>query len=37
MRSGHPYLKLSVAGFGDLEFQLFDDLAPMTVDQITGS
>ncbi len=35
VRSGHPYLKLSVFGYGDMVFQLFDDLAPNTVQQIT--
>ena len=35
VRSGHPYLTLSVQGYGDLTFQLFDDLAPQTVKQIT--
>ncbi|MFO0955897.1 MAG: hypothetical protein U0800_00325 [Isosphaeraceae bacterium] len=28
MRSGHSYLKMSVANYGDMVFQLFDDLAP---------
>jgi cyclophilin family peptidyl-prolyl cis-trans isomerase len=32
----HPYLKVSVAGFGDLVFQLFDDLTPNTVTVIGG-
>ncbi|HLJ96699.1 MAG TPA: peptidylprolyl isomerase [Gemmataceae bacterium] len=32
----HPYLKLSVAGFGDMVFQLFDDLTPMTVGIVSG-
>jgi cyclophilin family peptidyl-prolyl cis-trans isomerase len=35
VRSGHSFLKVSVAGFGDMVFQLFDDLAPGTVSQIT--
>src|SRR4051794_19396521 len=34
VRQDHPYLKLTVQGFGVLEFQLFDDLAPETVRQI---
>src|SRR5438477_1693092 len=32
----HPYLKVSVAGFGDMVFQLFDDLTPRTVAIISG-
>lgn len=36
VRSGHPYLDISVAGFGDMVFQLFDDLDPNTVKEITG-
>src|SRR5438132_7152770 len=32
----HPFLKFSVAGFGDLVFQLFDDLTPKTVGIIGG-
>ncbi|HLJ95684.1 MAG TPA: Ig-like domain repeat protein [Gemmataceae bacterium] len=32
----HPYLKISVAGFGDMVFQLFDDLTPNTVATIEG-
>ena len=35
VRSGGPFLRLSVEGFGDLEFQLFGDLVPNTVRQIT--
>jgi peptidyl-prolyl cis-trans isomerase B (cyclophilin B) len=34
VRSNHPYLKLSVANYGDMVFQLFDDLAPNTVSKI---
>src|SRR4051812_49567496 len=36
VRSGHPFLKMSVAGYGDMVFQLFDDLAPDTVAKIGG-
>ena len=36
VRTGHPYLKFSVAGFGDMVFQLYDDLAPATVQKITA-
>jgi uncharacterized repeat protein (TIGR01451 family) len=36
VRSSHPYLKISVAGYGDMVFQLFNDLAPTTVSEITG-
>src|SRR5262249_46207110 len=32
----HSFLKLSVAGFGDMVFQLFDDLTPNTVAMISG-
>src|SRR5437868_10359105 len=32
----HPYLKVSVAGVGELVFQLFDDLTPNTVAVISG-
>lgn len=35
VRSGHPFLKMSVAGYGDMVFQLFDDLAPQTVQTMT--
>ncbi|QDV38117.1 peptidylprolyl isomerase [Tautonia plasticadhaerens] len=35
VRAGGTFLRLSVEGFGDLEFQLFGDLAPETVRQIT--
>ncbi len=36
VRSGHPFLKIAVAGYGDLIFQLFDDLAPQTVQTMTS-
>jgi cyclophilin family peptidyl-prolyl cis-trans isomerase len=36
LRTGNPYLKLSVADHGDLIFQLFEDLAPTTVATIRG-
>ena len=36
VRTGHPFLRISVAGFGDMDFQLFDDLAPKTVETIRG-
>src|SRR5438132_534727 len=32
----HPYLKISVAGFGDMVLQLFDDLTPNTIATISG-
>jgi cyclophilin family peptidyl-prolyl cis-trans isomerase len=32
----HPYLDITVAGFGDMVFQLFDDLTPNTVGIIGG-
>lgn len=35
VRDGHNYLKLSVANYGDMVFQLFDDLAPQTVAKIS--
>jgi cyclophilin family peptidyl-prolyl cis-trans isomerase len=34
--TGNTYLKLSVQNFGDLTFQLFNDLTPKTVGQITA-
>jgi cyclophilin family peptidyl-prolyl cis-trans isomerase len=36
VRTGHPYLKMSVANYGDMIFQLFDDIAPTTVNTIAG-
>ncbi len=36
VRSGNPYLRLTVAEFGDLVFQLFQDVAPRTVETISG-
>ena len=36
VRSGRPFLKVSVAGFGDMVFQLFDDLTPDTVSRISA-
>jgi cyclophilin family peptidyl-prolyl cis-trans isomerase len=35
-RTGDTFLKISVAGFGDMEFELFNDVAPRTVAYITG-
>jgi cyclophilin family peptidyl-prolyl cis-trans isomerase len=32
----HPYLDISVAGFGDMVFQLFDDLTPNSVAIVNG-
>ena len=34
--TSNTYLKMSVAGFGDMIFQLFGDVAPDTVRRITG-
>jgi cyclophilin family peptidyl-prolyl cis-trans isomerase len=34
--TGNSFLKLSVAGFGDMTFELLRDVAPNTVDKITG-
>ncbi len=34
VRTGQSYLKMSVANYGDMTFQLFDDLAPNTVSTI---
>lgn len=36
VRTGHPFLKMSVANYGDMIFQLFDDIAPTTVNTIAG-
>jgi cyclophilin family peptidyl-prolyl cis-trans isomerase len=36
VKTGQPFLKFSIAGYGDMVFQLFDDIAPVTVDKITG-
>ena len=36
VRSGHPFMKISVANYGDMVFQLFDDIAPNTVSTITS-
>lgn len=36
VRSNHPYLKISVAGYGDMVFQLFNDLTTNTVSEITS-
>lgn len=36
VKTGQPFLKMSIAGYGDMVFQLFDDFAPNTVDTITG-
>lgn len=35
VRAGHPFMKISVANYGDMTFQLFDDIAPNTVSTIT--
>jgi cyclophilin family peptidyl-prolyl cis-trans isomerase len=34
--TGNPYLELTVAGFGKMDFQLLSDLAPKTVAAIEG-
>ena len=36
LHTGNPYLTLRVQGFGVMEFQLFRDLAPSTVDTVAG-
>jgi cyclophilin family peptidyl-prolyl cis-trans isomerase len=36
IRTGNPFLRLTVQNFGVLEFELFRDLAPRTVDTIAG-
>lgn len=36
VRAGHPFLKMSVQGYGDMVFQLFDDIAPNTVQTISS-
>lgn len=36
IRTGHPWLKMSIANYGDMVFQLFDDIAPVTVQKISG-
>jgi len=36
LHTGNPFLRLTVAGFGVMELQLFKDLAPNTVNAITG-
>lgn len=36
VHTGNPWLKISVAGFGDMTFELFHDLAPSAVDIISG-
>ncbi len=36
VKAGQPFVKMTVAGYGDMIFQLFDDIAPVTVDKITG-
>jgi cyclophilin family peptidyl-prolyl cis-trans isomerase len=33
--TGNPFFKISVAGFGDMTFQLFQDLTPQTVGTFT--
>lgn len=35
VRSGHPFMKISVANYGDMVFQLFDDITPNTVSTIS--
>lgn len=35
VRNNHPFLKMSVANFGDMTFQLFDDIAPTAVKNIS--
>jgi cyclophilin family peptidyl-prolyl cis-trans isomerase len=36
LHTGNPWLKISVAGFGDMTFELLHDLAPKAVDIIGG-
>jgi len=36
VKAGQPFVKMTIAGYGDMVFQLFDDIAPVTVDKITG-
>ncbi|MGE5610057.1 MAG: peptidylprolyl isomerase [Bacillota bacterium] len=36
LHTGNPFLKLTVAGYGDMVFELLRDVAPHTVDTITG-
>jgi cyclophilin family peptidyl-prolyl cis-trans isomerase len=36
VKTGNPFLKLSVANFGDMVFELFQDVAPKTVGIISG-
>lgn len=36
VRNNHPYLKMTVAGYGDMIFQLFDDITPTAVQNITS-
>jgi len=36
LHTGNPWLRISVAGFGDMDFQLLRDVAPNTVDTIAG-
>jgi cyclophilin family peptidyl-prolyl cis-trans isomerase len=36
IKTGQPFLKMSLEGYGDLVFQLFPDIAPTTVSKITG-
>jgi cyclophilin family peptidyl-prolyl cis-trans isomerase len=36
VHTGNPFLKLSVAGFGDMTFELLRDVAPHTVDTIAA-
>lgn len=36
VRTNHPYVKMTVAGYGDMVFQLFDDITPVAVQNITA-
>jgi cyclophilin family peptidyl-prolyl cis-trans isomerase len=36
VKTGNPFLKISVANFGDMVFELFQDLAPKTVGIFSG-
>jgi cyclophilin family peptidyl-prolyl cis-trans isomerase len=36
VRTGHPFLNMSIQNYGDMVFQLFDDIAPTTVANITN-
>src|SRR5581483_6255732 len=35
VKTGNTFLKISVQGFGDMVFELFNDVTPQTVQKIT--